>query len=224
MKTDWNILGPEGLKFFGKITSTTTHDLNNIIGIINENAGLLEDLGWMAKQGTPPDIDQWIQIGQKISAQVQRAHETIKNLNNFAHSTDHTRARVNPDTLLALVAFLSKRLLAEKMVTAQLVPAEESLEIETCPFLFLNLVGTCLVFAADHADQNKKIVIHTRQDSKKLSVSFSGIVVENCRPFPSKSVQQLLKALDASMQFITDQNCMRVFIYTHKPAAEKIND
>jgi len=216
MDSNWNILGPAGLQFFSKITSTTTHELNNAIGIINENAGLLEDLGWMAKQGDRQDIDRWIKICQKIAAQVQRTHKTINFLNSFAHSTDQSMVSINPDSLLPLIIALSNRILAEKNVTALLIPAREPMEIYTSPFLFLHLMGSCLLYARNHVNQDKKIIIRTRTDNGKSLVSFSGICGEPGESFPDKSEQQLLNELGAKLEFQTDQKGLTIFMDTDK--------
>jgi len=39
-----NLLHKKELEFFGKITACISHELNNVLSIINEYTGLLEDL------------------------------------------------------------------------------------------------------------------------------------------------------------------------------------
>ena len=126
---------PGELKFFGALTASVIHELNNSIGIINENAGLLEDLGLMAKSGMEPDIDRWMEIAQRITGQVRHTHNILKNLSKFAHSTDYTESFINPDELLNLAVSLSKKRLSEKNVTALVKKARESSEIQTSPLL-----------------------------------------------------------------------------------------
>ena len=216
MTADWNILGPGSLIFFGKITATITHELNNTIGIINENAGLLEDLGLIAQQGKTPDIKKWVQISKKIGCQVQRAHETIRNLNSFAHCADHAKVMVNPDSLLKLAIDLSSRHLAQKDVIAELMEAKESIDIYIHPFLFLNLLSECILFAADHADQNKKIVIHNIHDNKRFCICFSGVMDGNESAFSDIVKQELLNVLDAKIKYQADKNKFSIFMDTHK--------
>jgi len=50
-----DINGENALKFFGKMTASISHELKNVLAIINENAGLLEDLCAMAEKGRPVD-------------------------------------------------------------------------------------------------------------------------------------------------------------------------
>ena len=45
------ILKEKGLAFFGEITASVSHEINNAISIINEYSGLLEDLTYTAERG-----------------------------------------------------------------------------------------------------------------------------------------------------------------------------
>ena len=49
------IIAETGLQFFSQISASISHELKNVLGIINENAGLLEDLTLMAERGVPLD-------------------------------------------------------------------------------------------------------------------------------------------------------------------------
>ncbi|MCP4160687.1 MAG: hypothetical protein GY760_11485 [Deltaproteobacteria bacterium] len=213
MNTDWN-LSTESLKFFGKVTATVAHELNNTIGIINENAGLMEDLGLMAKQGHPADIDKWISICKKISEQVKNSHETISSLNRFAHCTDEEKKTVNPEILLNLVLNLLKRPLAQIEVSAEVLPAEEPIEIYIRHFLFLKLMGECLLYAADNADQNKKIIISINSDAKRLGIKFSGVNKTKSN-FHSNTIEEVLKILDAKITQEEGKICLLFFLDKH---------
>jgi C4-dicarboxylate-specific signal transduction histidine kinase len=78
------------LKFFGAITASVTHELNNVLAIIDQVGGLLEDLIIGAEQGETITSDQLKRIAEKINAQTQRGLNIIKRLNSFSHSIDET--------------------------------------------------------------------------------------------------------------------------------------
>ena len=40
-----------GLQFFGRMSASISHEIKNVLAIINENAGLLEDFSLMADRG-----------------------------------------------------------------------------------------------------------------------------------------------------------------------------
>ncbi len=200
-----------GLQFFGRITSATTHELNNIIGIINEHAGLLEDLVMMAAQKNAPEsgTEQYAQICQKISAQVHRAKSVIKNLNHFAHSVDNDMAMINPDTMIDWTVSLSGRMLAQKNIKIIFEPNENDLKIMTRPFEFMNAVYLCLMFAADNVQKDNTVCIECRcaKDSPDICVHFSGLLLKDSTCFPD-SEDQLLNRLEAKIKFSDGQLCL----------------
>ena len=65
MNTKWDMIGEQGLKFFGKMSATISHEINNALAIINENAGLLQDFTLMAGKRVPIDLDRLHTLGGK---------------------------------------------------------------------------------------------------------------------------------------------------------------
>ncbi len=153
---NWDVAGPAGLRFFGGMTALTTHELNNCLGIINENAGLLEDLVLMAGQGAAVDPERWLLLSERISGQVRRADGIIRCLNSFAHSVDSDRTGADIGALLEVTVSLSGRLLAGDRVRAVVERPEERVVLTTAPFHFMHLFGRCLVFAARHVAEPER--------------------------------------------------------------------
>ena len=61
-----NLLHKKELEFFGKITACISHELNNVLSIINEYTGLLEDL----TLGEAVDKNRIQKITKSISEQI----------------------------------------------------------------------------------------------------------------------------------------------------------
>ena len=150
MQMNWEITGPAGLRFFGTMTALAGHELNNVLGIIHENAGLLEDLALMAERGMAVEPERWLAIAQGISSQVLRAGTLIRRLNRFAHGVDSDRVETDIRELLAMTIALAAPLLAERGVRAVLV-GEKPVMLTTAPFHLVHLVGRCLAMAGRHA-------------------------------------------------------------------------
>lgn len=201
MKINWEVEGPEGLSFFGKITASTTHELNNALGTINENAGLLEDLLLLQEQGTEVDPERWVTIANRITAQVERADTITRRLNEFAHTVDEYAVPVDIGILLDLVTALSLRLLAQYAVSVEVDSATEAVEITTSPFLFLHLVERCLEFAGRNTDPNKKIrLTWGRREDDIAFVLLSGLSLAGVESFPGSVEEALLKAVGATIR------------------------
>jgi hypothetical protein len=206
MDINWNILGPEGLAFFGRVTSTATHELSNALGVINENAGLLEDLGLLAEQGHKVDIHKWKQVSKKISNQVKQTYGTIQGLNRFAHSVDHQASPQNIGDLLTFIVFLFSRTLMQNSVTAQVKHPIEPVTLSTSVFLFLNLMGRCLEYSTQYPNEHNKIIVSYNIDHKKRTqISFSGLVGMKFDIFPDRSERELIKVLNGKIIHQADQ-------------------
>jgi len=67
-----DVIGDEGLRFFGKISASISHELKNTFAVINENAGLLEDFSVMAEKGIPMDPARLMKLGGTIRKQICR--------------------------------------------------------------------------------------------------------------------------------------------------------
>ena len=73
MSLAWDIMATEGLQFFGKMTASISHEIKNTLAIMNENAGLLEDLSILAERGRPLDLERVKRIAGQVTKQIHRA-------------------------------------------------------------------------------------------------------------------------------------------------------
>ena len=101
-----DILTETGLQFFGRISASISHEIKNVLAIINENAGLLEDLTFMANKGKPIDPDRLKRMAATVQKQIGRGDEILKNMNRFAHSIDETVAEVDLNQTIELIIAL----------------------------------------------------------------------------------------------------------------------
>ncbi|MEJ2283420.1 MAG: histidine kinase dimerization/phospho-acceptor domain-containing protein, partial [Desulfobacterales bacterium] len=83
-----DIIAETGLQFFGRISASVTHEIKNVLAVVGENAGLLEDLTLMADRGQPIDPARLKKMSETVKKQVARADEILKNMNRFAHTSD----------------------------------------------------------------------------------------------------------------------------------------
>ena len=67
-----------GLQFSGSMTASISHELKNVLAIVNENGGLLGDLAMLVAKGRPLDPERLKTISGNIHRQVQRADVIIK--------------------------------------------------------------------------------------------------------------------------------------------------
>ncbi|MFH0765043.1 MAG: hypothetical protein V2A61_01340 [Calditrichota bacterium] len=148
-----------GLAFFGAVTASVTHELNNVISIIDQTIGLLDDALAVAEEGMPVRPETLARVSQGIKRQTVRGVEQIKRLNAFAHSADHLRCEVDINALMSNLAGLYQRLAGLRKLSLEFVPSPEPLLITTNPFTAQQLVFLCLSEACDQAEKGGQIKV-----------------------------------------------------------------
>ena len=168
-------IGDCGLHCFGSISASISHELKNALAIINENAGLLEDLSLMAEKGRPLDPVRLKNLAANIGKQIQRADGIIRNMNRFAHSADEPVNCIDLGDTLALTVALSARLAAMKSVTLNFIPPPQPINVTTRLFYIENLVWLCLKEIFERAGAEKEITLALRSRPEGAAVIFSPV-------------------------------------------------
>jgi hypothetical protein len=119
--------------FMGRITAGFTHEMKNVLAIIKESAGLMEDLLSLTPEGSFPQRARLFGVLTKILEQVRRGVDLSSRLNRFAHSSDEAVATVDLNAMAEQVAVLAERFARLKGVTLKAEPAAEKLLVSTSP-------------------------------------------------------------------------------------------
>ena len=102
------------IAFMGKITAGVTHEMKNVLAIIRESAGLMEDLLSVAKDDSFPAREKFLKILSGIDDQVTRGVGLANALNQFAHGPDQPLATVDMNGLIDQLVFLCQRFALSK--------------------------------------------------------------------------------------------------------------
>lgn len=201
MTAQYNALGGSGLQFFGKVSASVSHELKNVLAIINENAGLLEDLTFAARRGSPIDPDRLERAVQNFSKQIRRADEILRNMNRFAHSVDQFEAQVDLGELAGLVAQLAGRKAAMGRILLEAMPPSQPVVLNTNPFLLENLIWLTLEFAIAATAAGSTIGLVPEKSDGAVLLHFTGIS-DMAGSFPGgmpAGHEDILAALGATM-------------------------
>jgi len=193
----------QNLAFFGKINASISHELKNILAIISETAGLLNDLTVLVENGKTIDIDMFRTCSQDIEEEIQRGFATVRQMNTFAHSVDTSVKRVKLlDTLelmITLAGFLSY---ASKIRVNP--PQDAELMILTSTFQFQHLIYEALVFAFKTTEPEAEIRISIyREKDGDVRITFSDLGKLYDENFSVEKIFALASSIDAEI-FITD--------------------
>lgn len=159
MKLKLTVLGETGLRFFGKMSAANAHEIKNALAIINENAGLLEDLVKLEEQGVPLDLARLKRLADKIKQQVMRADEIAKSTNQFSHSVDQVHGPADLEQSLNLIKTMAMRFATQRHIGIEVVPGQCPVTLPVQPFMLLHLLWLCLNSAMASTNAEKTIRI-----------------------------------------------------------------
>jgi len=202
MPSDANTVGVAGLRFFGNVSASISHEIKNALAIINENSGLIKDYTVMTEKGLELNPHQVGAKADKITAQVARADAIVKKMNRFAHSIDQERQEINPNNILELMVALFERLAAMKSIRLELSTASESVSITTAPFFLENLVWLCLAFALKVVEEGRVLKLGCEKTEKGALICFKQLgklSTDMADRFPDTAAASLADALQADI-------------------------
>jgi len=202
MGNRWKIISETGLQFFGKMNASISHEIKNVLAIINENAGLLEDFTRMADKGVAFDPEKLRVLAGKIQAQVQRADGIVENMNTFAHSVDDPIKKIDIGGLLVFMATLSRRLASMRGISFNPILPGNSLEITTNPFLLETVLWLCMDFSMTVVGPEKTIEVSANTGDQCIAIYFSGLDAldeHQDSTFPGERERALVDALNGEI-------------------------
>ncbi len=122
--------------FMGKITAGATHEMKNVLAIIRESAGLMEDLLGASREDSLPIREKFLKILSGIGNQVTRGVNLANALNRFSHNPDEPIATVDVDHLIGELIVLCQRFALSKKVILKNVAHEQPLHYRCDPVKF----------------------------------------------------------------------------------------
>lgn len=191
--TAQEIIAQYGPAYFGRMGASISHDIKNCLAIMNENAGLMSDHLMMAQKGTPPDIERFSGIIQRIEKQINRADAIVKSFNDFCHSTDNPEQQLDLDKAVGLALGLGARIIANKNIKVNHTQAAGKLHVNGSLFFLLFLIWSILEKITENLASGTVLNISSMEDeNKQVCLSFQ------CeRPFASDfGLQSSNQALD----------------------------
>ncbi len=160
------VLEKEEIAFCGKITAGVTHEINNVLAIIKESSGLIEDLLSLSEESSFPYQDKLFKSLSTIDEQVKRGVELTKKFNQFAHSSDEIIAHADLNILIEQIIFLSLRFARKNSITLVFNPSDQPVTILTNPFLLQIVLFELMEYCWDNMFAEGRINCHLQKEEK----------------------------------------------------------
>ncbi len=100
--------------FLATMTASATHEVRNVLAIIKESAGLMEDIVHVFGKTGKLDQEKVSRAVGRIDAQVKRGADVLTNLNRLSHTLDSGLAPVELNQEVEQVVFMSRRFARKK--------------------------------------------------------------------------------------------------------------
>lgn len=212
MITD-KLLHEKEVVFFGKIAASISHELNNVLSIINEYTGLIDDLCCTDKNSETIDVDRFQNITSHIAEQIKREQRLIKLLNRFAHRLDTPLAEFDLNELVNDIIALSQRFASMKKVILDFSPADGIICITNNPHRIQFAVFSCLQVALNKVQADDCIKIDVLKTESFGRVSISALSVSNTQDWTQdvELITSLVERLKGKINFDhTKENCKTI--------------
>ena len=198
------------IRAFSKVTASISHEIKNTMAIINENAGLLDDLVMMSG-GESVSAERVKGVSATITRQVKRTNAIMNHLNRFAHSADHETGQESLHDILSLTVSLTVRQAAAKNLEIG-SQCPDDVQINTRLLPFHALMYLTLRLLIDHSDYEDKLAVTGTMRDGAVSVSFTApcITEEFMTSFSKDELQALLPLLNAESR--RENDCLLLTI------------
>ncbi|MCU0691499.1 MAG: hypothetical protein MUF54_08860 [Polyangiaceae bacterium] len=159
MTQDSQPFDPDDLRFFGAIAASISHEMKNVVTIINEAAGLLHDLSLSAEAGKRPlDPTRIKKMSADVGRNVERGVGIINRMNRFAHSVDEPERSFNLGDLVSDAVALASRFAAGRSVELRFDPPREPVLARAYPFGVYRAVISALHIHVCHGSGLRPVV------------------------------------------------------------------
>ena len=188
----------EGFSFFGITNRLISHELKNILAIISETLGLMNELVELSERGTKLDPGKLESLSESVIEEVERANRIIRNMNTFAHSVDEFMREVDINQIVNLIIEISQLDSPAKNVKLRCV-SNEACVIYTSPFFLEKLIYNTINFSLLGVGPENEIRVSIDSDDYGVRIIFSGIAENMSGEFPSKKEELLAEVLSAKV-------------------------
>jgi len=199
-----------GLKFFGAITASATHELKNRFAIVNEQAGLLADFVAMAEAGKSLDPERLSRLSASVKKQVALADELLRRMNRFAHSVDQMTGDADMAELLDTISSLVQRTADRRNVTLEVRLPDPSPRVYSSSFWLMNLIWILVDGAMGPSTGQRTLTLSCESSAERTVIRIDGAdSVDNLEPVMAEA-EYLAEALRVQVSLDPDRRSLSV--------------
>lgn len=160
----------EGVLFFGDVIAGLSHELSNVFNIINEMAGLQQDILAGAQPKGVDAADRLSELAGRIKAQVERGEALNQSLHSLAHSVDEANIAFDLGDTLELAGSLAARRARLGRVELAVHRPESPVTLEGDPFVLLLTIYGSIGAVVGAATSERRVEVSAAQHDSGAQV------------------------------------------------------
>jgi len=162
--------------FIARMTASTTHELRNVLAVVKESAGLVDDLTLALQQRKPVNPDKMLQATRRIDAQVARGADLLTSLNRLAHGLDHPEERIDLGQHVRHVVFLCQRFARLRRLRLEVEADGGERMVRANALQLLMLLTAAVDCCIEGLPEESVVGIRVAGSADRPSVEFTGSV------------------------------------------------
>jgi C4-dicarboxylate-specific signal transduction histidine kinase len=201
----------------GRISAAMTHEMRNVLAIIRESSGLMQDILALSDESAFAHRDKFANALGKIEKHVRRGDDIVTQFNAFAHSMDEPLDWVEVTEVMERVAALMQRTARSKQVTLSAETGEGAPSVYTNPIRLTLALAVCVEHWVDQGEPGDAIVLRPDKEKEKAVIE---VLVKKATgeaasaPPDLADVSDVLKTLGGDVQSLAegDHGGVRLFL------------
>ncbi len=207
--------------FIARMTASTTHELRNVLAVVKESAGLVEDLVLASQQQKSVNPEKLLHAARRIDAQVGRGAALLTGLNRLAHGLDHAEEALDLGQQAEQVAFLCQRFARQRRqrIEAEAEGDARSVRVNALrlQMALVSAIDCCLEQLPDDSVVTMRVV----GSGDRPSVVVTGTAAAQALPAPAGApswprLVELVRGLDASIEAADEPYGFRI-VFSRAP-------
>jgi signal transduction histidine kinase len=202
------------LAFFGLVAAGVSHEIRNVLSIIGQHAGLLDDFLVASERGKALDSEKLKRLSTKIAGQVKKGTEAMERFSYFAHAADEQTGLVDLGAVARNVVALAERKARLVGCTLQSDLPDQPVETVTHPFSLQHAVFAAVRLMLESAEKGQVVTVHLARKSPGAVISvFSGAISQDGLAGPTAEISELMGVLGGAFE-TSVQNGRRELVLT----------
>jgi light-regulated signal transduction histidine kinase (bacteriophytochrome) len=191
--------------FMGKITASVAHDLQNVLAIVKESSGLMQDILQIHQDDLAPDfIEKLTKSIALMQKQVSRGVGITSGLNAFAHTADLLQESIDVFEMLKRMILLSQRIFQRQGISVNLKAQNCQSTLLTDPLIFQSLIFESIQYLGD-SQSGQTVLNITLQNNDQIQIDMNSTTGSNLDHSAQKvkwqALNELCQKIDAELEF-----------------------